>query len=596
MPLSPAVFKQVQDLRLANDFVRLRALCQRLLVKDPEDVVLNAYMGQALREEGAFVRALYFAQKAAAGAPNNADLAYELAFTLWKCGRLEEGCRAAERALELDPSGLYIHTAKIKMLEELNRFDEMVDAASVAVERYPSDIPLRCGRSLGLAMAGRADEASLLACQSLLDFPSSVEIAELACFCHNYVSGFTRERVFEVHRNYGRLVQQTAHDPPAKVHTDADPDRRINIAVMSSDLRQHSVGFFIEPFLRHYDKSRFHVTAWSCGAPQDHVSERIKGMVDAWRPEIPKTHVEFSALIRRSKPDILLELNGITQGHMLHTAFLRVAPVQCTYIGYPNTTGLDNVDYRIVDSLTDPPGEPYFSDRYATEKLARLDPCFLCYEPRVEGVPALGVRSADPSAPITFASFNATFKINDQIINLWRRVVQGVPGSRLIIKSAAIKTAGMVGSIRRAFARNGFDLSRLDVRMGTEKVVDHLAFYNQVDIALDTFPYHGTTTTCEAMLMGVPVVVLAGRAHASRVGVSLLTNVGLPELVGGSEQEYVQIACGLAGDRARLRGLQGSLRSRLLGSTLCDAQGYSRNLQSLLVGLWQGYCRGRAKA
>lgn len=146
MPLSPAVFKQVQDLRLANDYVRLRALCQRLLAKDPEDVVLNACMGQALREENAFARALYFAHKAAAGAPNNADLAYELAITLWKCGRVEEGCKAAERALELDPSGMYIHTARIKMLEELNRFDEMVDAASVAVERYPADIPLRCGR------------------------------------------------------------------------------------------------------------------------------------------------------------------------------------------------------------------------------------------------------------------------------------------------------------------------------------------------------------------------------------------------------------------------------------------------------------------
>lgn len=596
--LSPAMVKQLQDLRMADDYVRLKQLCQRLLPKAGDTVIVNAFMGQCLRNSGDFKTALFYTKRACELEPKNAELQYELGFNYWKLGQLELGTKHARESIRLNPHAHHTQQLHIKLLEELSKYDEMAEAAEEAIKTNPSDPKFYCARSLALATAGRADEASLKACQSLLDFPSLVDIAELACFCHNYVSGFTRQRVFEVHSNYGRLMAQTAPIPPAKVHTNPDPDRQIRIGFLSTDLRQHSVAYFIEPFFRHYDKKRFHVRAFACGAPFDAVAKRLSGLIDGWHPDAIIDHVQMAEAVRATGMDIIVDLNGITQGHRMHSMFLRCAPVQATYIGYPNTTGVPGIDYRIVDSLTDPAEPPISADRFATEKLVRIDPCFLCYEPRIEpGYPEPGERPErlpDGSPrPIVFGSFNATFKINDQIISLWRRVIEAVPGSKLVIKSAAIRDQGMVESIRRSFARNGFDLARLDVLHGTNTTRQHLETYQGIDIGLDTYPYHGTTTTCEAMSMGVPVIVLVGESHASRVGLSLLTNVGLPELATKSEDEFVAAAVALCNDRPRLAQLQRGLRAKLLASPLCDATAYADRLSRAFIQMWHQYCHER---
>lgn len=569
----------------------VKQLAQRILAKHPLDMVANAYIAQALRESGDFKTALFYAERAVQVSPTNSDLLYELGLTRWKLEEFDNALDIFRRVIDMNPAALHARIAMCKIYDLRSQFDEMIAMADETIAMDPTNVPLRCARAVALASSGRSDEAAIAACQTLLEYPSDPEVAELACFCHNYVSGFSRQRVFEVHKNYGRLIAQTAPDRPAIVHTPRDPDRKIRVGVISADLRLHSVSAFIEPFFRHYDKSRFYVMAFGCGAPQDAVTQRLKGYVDKWYPGIETRHDQMASAIRAAAPDILIDLHGITLGHMQNTLFLRAAPIQATYIGYPNTTGNPSIDYRFVDSLTDPPGS---ADAFATEKLIRLDPCFLCYEPRPDMTPeprhAALVNAGGTPRPITFASFNATYKINDQVIQLWKRVVDAVPGSRLVIKSGAIRNQRTQQAMRRAFERNGWDPARLDVRIATPMVVDHMAAYNEIDIALDTFPYHGTTTTCEALIMGVPVVTLVGEAHASRVGLSLLTNAGMPELAATNEGEFVQIAKALAADRSRLAALHQTLRDRVLGSRLCNATDYCRRLESALVSIWQTYC------
>jgi predicted O-linked N-acetylglucosamine transferase (SPINDLY family) len=262
---------------------------------------------------------------------------------------------------------------------------------------------------------------------------------------------------------------------------------------------------------------------------------------------------------------------------------MRPAPLQVTYCGYPDTTGLSRVDGRVVDSLTDPPGR---ADELATERLMRLDPCFLCYQPP-EDAPAVEAGPAGRGEAVTFGSFNALKKTTDFTLRMWARVMAGAPGSRLVVKNVSLRAEPVLADVRERMKRAGLDLSRVELIPGTATIREHLAFYSRVDIGLDTFPYHGTTTTCEALWMGVPVVTLVGDRHVSRVGLSLLTAAGLPELPAQSEEEWVETAVGLACDRARLLELRAGLRERVRGSVLCDQGAMAERFGRVIEGAYR---------
>jgi predicted O-linked N-acetylglucosamine transferase (SPINDLY family) len=296
---------------------------------------------------------------------------------------------------------------------------------------------------------------------------------------------------------------------------------------------------------------------------------------------------------RRSGPDqvdIVLELSGHTHGNKLSALRLRGAPVQATYLGYPNTTGVPAMDYRIVDSLTDPP-PPHGAEKWATEKLIRLDPCFLCYTPR-EDAPLPGPPPVERNGYVTFGSFNSIKKLTEKTLGLWCRLMEAVPDSRLVIKSSGLSSAAAQEHISGVLREGGLDEDRFELLDKMESKADHLAAYEMMDVALDTYPYHGTTTTCEALWQGVPVVSLVGDVHAARVGLSLLSAIGHPEWAVKSEEEYIAVAAGLGRDSAKLARIRGGLRQEMARSPLCDAAAMGKRMEAALRGAWRAWCNG----
>jgi len=360
------------------------------------------------------------------------------------------------------------------------------------------------------------------------------------------------------------------------------------LGVLSPDLREHSCAYFLEPLLRHLDRSAFEIYLYHDHFRTDAISARLQSLAAVWRNFVGQPDASVEKVIRADAPDILIDLAGHTGStNRLPLLARRLAPVQVTYLGYPDTTGVPAMDYRFTDGIADPAGD---ADAFATERLVRFAPTAWCYAPPSDSPapdPAPCARTGDP---VTFGSFNAPAKLTDATLAQWGRLLGAVPGSRLLLKGSNFSDpAGRAESLAR-FARCGLPVDRVDLLGRTAGTAEHLACYHRIDVALDTFPYHGTTTTCEALWMGVPVITHAGDCHVSRVGASLLTAVGHPEWIARDEDDYIHIAATLAADPARLRTLGRELRSQVLASPLMDHAGQATRFGTALRECWQAWC------
>ena len=371
-------------------------------------------------------------------------------------------------------------------------------------------------------------------------------------------------------------------------HRDRDPDRRLRIGYVSADFRRHSCASFITPLFGAHDPQAVEVVAYSENPMDDDVTSVIRSKVCQWRPIVGLGDAAVAELVHRDAVDILVDLSGHTAGNRLPVFAMKPAPVQVTWLGYPNTTGLSEIDYRLTDGHADPTDSGI--DAAYTERLWRLPKCFLAYEPDAAAPPA--APGSDTSS-VTFGSFNHLPKITPEVVAVWSQILAAVPRSRLIMKAKRLGDPEVRRRYTTMFAGHGIAADRLEF-IGWQTVpADHRALYRQVDIALDPFPYNGTTTTCEALWMGVPVITLAGRCHAGRVGTSLLRTVGLPALIAQSEAEYVDRAVFLArasDDRAALRA---GLRDKVGTSPLCDAAGFTRGIEAAFREMWRKWCEGR---
>ena len=387
------------------------------------------------------------------------------------------------------------------------------------------------------------------------------------------------------------MFGQVFDRPPPAFANNRDPERRLRIGYLSADLRAHSVAFFLAGLLQRHDHARFEVIAYDDTAQPDPVSRMLRAFCDRWHRIVGMTHGRVAGLIGEHEIDVLVDLAGHTSNNRLPVFAARPAPVQVSYLGYAATTGLTSIDYRLTDALADPPG---LTDAHHTERLVRLPGSFLAYSapPHAPDVTPL---PAEANGYVTFASFNGTNKLHPGVYALWARVLHAVPGSRLILKANGFADAALRDRVNRLFADAGIAAERVTLLARAATMVEHLAVYGQADVALDAFPYNGTTTTCEAMWMGLPVVTLAGRMHAGRVGVSLLTHVGLPDWIAASEADYVAVAAGAAGDLAGLAELRRTMRPRLLASPVMDAAGLARNVEAEYRTMWQRWC-GQAAA
>ena len=362
------------------------------------------------------------------------------------------------------------------------------------------------------------------------------------------------------------------------------PDERIHIGYLSPDFRRHSVAYFIEPVLKVHDPVRFKVTCYSDTYETDDVTQQIKGVGCEWRDIFGINDSKLFDFIQADGVHILIDLAGHTANNRLKVFARKPAPVQVSYLGYPNTTGLKAMDYRITDGMADPPGA---ADRCHSEKLIRLSGSFLCYQPsndapEVSDLPVLNTSGT------TFASFNNRTKITETVIRTWATILTQIPDARLILKSKALADADTCRQLVKQFEDCHVNPEQLEL-IGFMPFQSHLALYHRVDVALDTFPYNGTTTTCEALWMGVPVIALRGISHASRVGVSLLTSVGLESFIAGSVDEYIQKAIAFSRDLTMLSSIRSRLRETMRNSQMMDAKTLTRSLEQVYENIWASY-------
>ncbi len=398
----------------------------------------------------------------------------------------------------------------------------------------------------------------------------------------NYTPGLSPESISTHHRDLGRWYRRVVGPPHSYPEASPLDGRPLRVGYLSCDFRWHSVAFFALPVLERHDPASVRAYAYSGGREADEVTDRVRKAVAGFREVAGMDDDALLETIRRDRIDVLVELTGLTRGHRLGVLARRAAPVQVSWIGYPNTTGLDTVDYRIVDRVTDPPGR---TDHWHTERLVHMPHTFSVYDPLGE-MPDVAPPPSERRGYVTFGSMNHVRKLGEGVLGAWAEILDRVPESRLLIKNVSLDLDAAADRLRAALEKLGVDAARVRLVGRTPGRTAHLETYGEVDIALDSFPYHGTTTTCESLYMGVPVVTLAGEDHRGRVGVSQLTAVGLESLVAESVEAYVEKAVALATDADRLASLRAGLRDRMRASPLMDAAGFTRDFEGALRAIW----------
>jgi predicted O-linked N-acetylglucosamine transferase (SPINDLY family) len=394
----------------------------------------------------------------------------------------------------------------------------------------------------------------------------------------HYLTGRDTDNLVEEHRRWpGNTLPRTAL--PAHGKSETRPDR-VRIGYVSSDLRRHSVAYFVEPLLAHHDAERFEVTCYFSHKDADATTNRLKNLAHRWRNVANLNDQQLLRMIADDGIDILVDLNGHTSGSRLTAFARRAAPIQVSCIGYPDTTGVTEMDYRISDAIADPAG----TEHQSTEKLVRLPGCFLCYRPP-DNAPDVARTPRESNGFITFGSFNNLAKVNVEVIELWASLLQEIPDSRLFIKNPSLTDASTRERYQALFESAGVSSDHLELMGFTPDSSGHLAAYGRIDIALDTFPYNGTTTSCEALWMGVPVISLRGDRHSARVGASLLSAAGHPEWIADTPEQYIQTVKQLAMDADRLTKLRFALRQQLKESRLCSAETYARAVEAAYDGM-----------
>jgi predicted O-linked N-acetylglucosamine transferase (SPINDLY family) len=552
----------------------------------PRSAVTLMCLGLAWNALGRRIEAEAVLREAAQIVPGSHEIQANLAAVLVTANRVEEAISCFRRAVGLKPDYASGWTGLGSALLLAGRGSEAIAPHNRALELDPRHPKARFNRAQAHLSCHRVAEALVDFEAQLVLHPDHHEARSHRLFLLNYLDTLTPDALFAEHCIYGRRVESVAaREVPPYVPAPA-PERRLRVAFLSPDLRQHSIAYFIEPLLRHLDPEEFELWLYHDHYCVDSTSHRLRGLATGWRNFVGQSAASVEAAIRADAPDILVDLAGHTGLNRLPLFARRLAPVQVTYLGYPNTTGLSAMDYRFSDGIADPEG---VADRWHTEEVVRFAPTAWTYEPPSD-LPAPPPPPCAKGGPVTFGSFNALSKVTARTLRLWRDVLDAVPHSRLVIKSFGLDAAAWASRLEA----QGIPPARVSLLPPARTVAEHLACYARMDVALDPFPYQGTTTTCEALWMGRPVVTLCGDRHASRVGASLLTAAGHPEWIAADAAAYVNIAADLVRDPRRLAGISRALRGQAAASPLGDYAGQAARFGAALRGCWRTRCAREA--
>ncbi len=561
----------------------------KALALAPDFVAAHSNLGGALNDQGRPDEAFDAYRAALALAPDDAAVHNNLGTTLIYQGKADEAEAAFRQALALAPDFADAHNNLGNALRDKSQWQDAVIAYRAALALAPDFAAAHNNLGGALKDQGRLAEAIAAYRASIAHKPDFAAAHSNLVFSMNYDAAATQQTIFAESRAWHES-HAAALGRRAPGHANArDPERRLRVGYVSPDFREHSVAYFLEPLIAAHDRAAFEVFCYAQVARPDQRTERFRGLADTWRSTVGMTDADLATAVREDRIDILVDLAGHTGGNRLLAFARRPAPVQLSWLGYPNTTGTEAIDARLTDAIADPPGP---SDALHSETLVRLPNGFLCYAPTADA-PAIGAPPARSTGHVTFGSFNALAKITPAVVAAWARILLGVPGSRLVIKSGPLADAATRARYLEMLAAAGVDAGRVDLRAWIDARSGHLGAYANIDIGLDPFPYNGTTTTCEALWMGVPVVTLAGDRHAGRVGASLLTRIGLAELVADTTDGYVETAVHFAGDLDGLPARRLALRDRMMSSPLCDAAGFARDVEAAYRAMWRRWCAGQ---
>jgi len=520
--------------------------------------------------------------------PSRADMIFELARLLGKVGRDNAAEQCYKRLLAVNPSAAAYNRLGC-LCQYTGRMSEAVEYQRNAVQAEPDRPELWANLARVLMETGDMQEGVDLLRKAVEKMPGNPQAGSNLLLRLHQMPELNRQMLFDEHTRWGMIyapatLAKTVHDNAA------EPDRRLRVGYISPDFRRHSVAYFFESLLDGHDRHEVELYGYGSIEFQDQITGRFAEKFDHYRNIRNLGDQAAAELIEQDGIDILVDLAGHVGDNRLLVLARKPAPIQVTYLGYPNTTGLEAIDYRLTDIQADPP--QLGAQRFYTEELAFLPDGFLCYRPP-DFAPPIAPLPAEEAGYITFGSFNNNCKINPTVIGLWSEILRANENSRLLLKLKGGNEALIRDRYLAAFEKAGLGPDRVDI-CGWMSPAEHLQSYARMDIALDTYPYNGTTTTCEALWMGVPTISLVGECHASRVGLSLLSRIGLEFFAASTPQEYVAKATALATNLPALAQIRSSMRARIATSGLCHARAFAAQVESAYRQMWQRWCRSRS--
>lgn len=551
-------------------------LLERAVDLAPEHVNARCQLGLAYARSGQHRRADTAYAEVLALKPDHLGALNNRALSLGAMRRFEEALEHYRRALAIDPSCREAHQNLGSLCSEVGRLGDARRHLEEAIRLAPDEPGPRVNMSRVLVRMGRAREGLLHLVRALTSPQATAAWHSNLLLDLHYAEGSTREELFAEHRAWARI--RVPPPPRERPRPTDEPGRRLRVGYVSPDLRSHAVAFFLEPLLAHHDRTRVEVFAYASVESEDATTGRLRSLVDRWQNVFSLSDLALAEQVRTDGIDVLVDLAGHTAGHRLGAFALAPAPVQMTYLGYPDTTGLDAIDYRITDRHCDPPG----SEAFHAETLLFVQGGMHCYRPP-DNAPAPAPPPFVDRGHLTFGSFNNTSKITERVIGRFCEVLRALPSARFFMKFATLADPETAAHYLATFERHGVASDRVTLHGGTYGHGSHLAAHSEVDVILDAFPYHGTTTTCEALWMGVPVLTLVGDRHVARVGKSLLEQVGLASFALDDEAQWLSRAIGLDSDEGReeLTALRTTTRERMRASPLCDGPTKARALEDL---------------
>ena len=557
----------------------------------PQAMDLYLNIGAVLHTQGRYREAADIYRQAMQRSGPDVRWFNNLGMALREARQLDEAAAAFRAGLSLAPDSADLMEGLASVLQAGGQLSQAAKLLRETIALQPATARLHLSLGGALLSCGRVDEALPWYRSAVRLEPWNATAHSCLLFAQQYSDKVSLEEHFAGHQSYAERFESPLLPFCAANLVDVRASRRLRIGYVSADLRSHSVARFVEPLLECHDRTQFEVTCYFVDKRADAVTARLRALCDRWRDCAADDDLHLARRIRDDGIDILVDLSGHTGGHRLGVFARRPAPLQLSWIGYPFASGLQRIDFRISDPVASPLTDSCKQEdakETRQETLIRLPRIFCCYRPAAN--PPMVPTTQFGAKTCVVASFNNCAKISDSTVQLWGRVLRERADVILLLKDKAFIDADVRSWMAARFAAQGIAEDRIELLGRLASDEEHLAMYARVDVALDTYPYNGVTTTCEALWMGVPVVSLTGNSFASRMGATLLTAIGFPQWATSDPDQYVACVLGLLDDNGARAALRCSLRDRMRGSPLLDEVGVTREFEAKVLEAWKRIC------